>query len=114
MIFTYPDGTQTVISTALDARSANTAVITGTEGRIVLREPWGRICPVEVIRNDGTAHTTLLPHSGIGLRHQAGEVGLRLRAGELESPVITLDETLTVMRTLDRVRERIGLAYPGE
>jgi hypothetical protein len=28
--------------------------------------------------------------------------------------VITLDETLTIMRTFDRVRERIGLTYPGE
>jgi predicted dehydrogenase len=114
MIFTYADGAQTLVSTSLDARSANTAVITGTEGRIVLREPWGRICPVELILNDGTVHTTVLPHTGIGLRHQAEEVGLRLRAGETQSPVITLDETPTVMRTLDRVRERIGLAYPGE
>jgi predicted dehydrogenase len=114
MIFSYADGAQTVVSTSLDARSANTAVITGSEGRIVLSEPWGRTCPVQLILNDGTAHTTLLPHEGIGLRHQANEVGLRLRAGELESPVITLDETLTIMRTLDRVRERIGLTYPGE
>lgn len=114
MIFSYADGAQTVVSTSLDARSANTAVITGSEGRIVLSEPWGRTCPVQLILNDGTAHTTLLPHEGIGLRHQASEVGLRLRAGELESPVITLDETLTIMRTLDRVRERIGLTYPGE
>ena len=114
MIFSYADGAQTVVSTSLDARSANTAVITGSEGRIVLGEPWGRTCPVQLILNDGTAHTTLLPHEGNGLRHQANEVGLRLRAGELESPVITLDETLTIMRTLDRVRERVGLTYPGE
>ncbi|HTJ70184.1 MAG TPA: Gfo/Idh/MocA family oxidoreductase [Actinospica sp.] len=114
MILTYDDGAQSVISTSLDARSANTAVITGTEGRIVLSQPWARVCPVELIRNDGTVETTQLPHEGIGLRHQAAEVGLRLRAGELESPVMPLDETLTIMRTFDRVRERIGLTYPGE
>jgi predicted dehydrogenase len=114
MIFAYADGVHAAITTALDARGANTAVIIGTEGRIVLREPWARMCPVELILNDGTTHTTLLPHTGFGLRHQASEVGRCLRAGELESPVITLDETLAIMRTLDRVRERIGLAYPGE
>ena len=114
MVFSYDDGAQTIISTSLDARSGNRAVITGSEGRIVLSEPWGRICPVEVVRNDGFAYTTVAPHEGSGLRHQASEVGQRLRAGELESPVITLDETLTIMRTLDRVRERIGLTYPGE
>ena len=114
MILAYPGGAHAVISTSLDARSVNTATIAGTEGRIVLSQPWGRTCPVELILNDGTAHTTLLPHQGNGLRHQAAEVGRCLRAGELESPVITLDETLSIMRTLDLVRERIGLRYPGE
>lgn len=114
LILDYPGGAHAVISTSLDARSANTAVITGTEGRIVLSQPWARTCPVELHLNDGTVHTTLLPHEGIGLRHQAAEVGRCLRAGELETPVITLDETLTIMRTLDRVRAQVGVRYPSE
>jgi predicted dehydrogenase len=114
MLFVYPGGAHGVITTSLDARSANYAAINGTEGKIVLTEPWGRICPVQVVMNDGTSHTTTLPHEGHGLRHQAEEVGRRLRAGETESPVVPLGETLAVMRTLDLVRERIGLVYPGE
>ncbi|MBR7835960.1 Gfo/Idh/MocA family oxidoreductase [Actinospica durhamensis] len=114
MVFQYPDGAQAVVTTALDLRSANTATIVGTEGRIVITQPWARTSPVEVIALDGTSHTTHLPHEGHGLRHQAAEVGARLRAGELESPVMPLDETLAIMRTLDLVRERIGLRYPGE
>ena len=58
--------------------------------------------------------TTALPHAGHGLRHQAAEIGRLLREGLTQSPVIPLDETLAVMRTLDLVRERIGLRYPGE
>lgn len=114
MVFEYPGGAHTVISTSLDARSANKASITGTKGHIVLSQPWARTSPVEVILNDDAAYTTTLPHQGNGLRHQADEVGRCLRAGELESPVLPLDETLAVMRTLDLVRERIGLRYPGE
>jgi hypothetical protein len=34
-----------------------------------------------------------------------------LRAGETESPLVPLDGTLAVMRTLDAVRERIGVRY---
>jgi hypothetical protein len=37
-----------------------------------------------------------------------------LRAGDLESPLVPLDGTLSVMRTLDTVRDRIGVRYPGE
>ena len=114
MVFEYPNGAHAAISTSLDARGANRAAITGTEGHIVLSRPWARVSPVELILNDGRTYTTTLPHQGIGLRHQAAEVGRRMRAGELESPVIPLDETLAVMRTLDLVRERIGLKYPGE
>jgi predicted dehydrogenase len=114
MIFEYPGGAHAAISTSLDAKGANVASISGSGGHIVLSEPWARICPVELVLNGGRTYTTTLPHPGHGLRYQAAEVGRRLRAGELESPVIPLDETLAVMRTLDLVRERIGLRYPGE
>ncbi|HEX4789215.1 MAG TPA: Gfo/Idh/MocA family oxidoreductase [Actinospica sp.] len=114
MLFVYPGGAHGVISTSLDARSPNAASINGTDGRIVIPRPWGRISPVELIMNDGTTLVTTLPHEGHGLRHQAAEVARALRAGETESPVVPLDESLAVMRTLDLVRERIGLVYPGE
>jgi len=48
------------------------------------------------------------------MEYEAAEVGRCLRAGALESAVMPLDETLTIMRTLDRVRAQIGLRYPGE
>lgn len=37
-----------------------------------------------------------------------------LRAGETESPLVPLDGTLAVMRTLDAIRDRVGVRYPGE
>jgi len=37
-----------------------------------------------------------------------------LREGRLESPVMPLDETLSIMRTLDQVRAQWGLRYLGE
>jgi len=114
MLLVYPGGAHGVITTSLDARSANTAAVNGTEGRILVPQPWGRTSAVELITNDGVIRSTTLPQEGHGLRHQAAEVGRRLRAGETESPVVPLDETLAVMRTLDLVRERIGLTYPGE
>jgi predicted dehydrogenase len=114
MVLGYPGGAHAVITTTLSSRSPNAVSVTGTEGRIVLPRAWGRTSPVELTLLDGTVESTELPHQGHGLRHQAGELGRCLRAGLTESPVIPLDETLSVMRTLDLVRERIGLRYPGE
>jgi predicted dehydrogenase len=114
MVLQYPDGAHALVTTSLELRGGNTATISGTEGRIVISQPWARTSPVELILLDGTTYLTHLPHEGHGLRHQAAEVGARLRAGETESPVMPWHETLSVMRTLDAVRERIGLRYPGE
>ena len=35
-----------------------------------------------------------------------------MRAGKKESDTMPLDETLAVIKTLDTVREEIGLKYP--
>ncbi|HZU55089.1 MAG TPA: Gfo/Idh/MocA family oxidoreductase [Actinocrinis sp.] len=113
-VFGYRSGAQALISTALDARTANTASITGTKGRIDIAD-WadGRL-PAKLTLLDGTTQNLEFPREGKGLRFQAAEVGRCLRAGETESPVMPLDETLSIMRTLDLMREQIGLRYPGE
>jgi dihydrodiol dehydrogenase / D-xylose 1-dehydrogenase (NADP) len=37
-----------------------------------------------------------------------------LREGALESPVMPLEESLSIMRTLDEIRAQWGLHYPVE
>ena len=51
---------------------------------------------------------------GNGYNYEAAEVARRLRAGELESGIVPLDETLSIMETMDRVREQVGLKYQFE
>lgn len=113
-IFGYPGGAHALVTTALDSRTSNTASITGTKGRIDLVD-WadGRL-PAKLTLLDGTTQSLEFPREGKGLRLQAAEVGRCLRAGETQSPVMPLDETLSIMRTLDLIRQQIGLRYPGE
>ncbi len=59
---------------------------------------------------DAVEHVEV-PHVGNGLRHQAAEVGRCLREGLTESPVLTLDETVSIMETMDEIRRQIGLDY---
>jgi len=37
-----------------------------------------------------------------------------LKAGKTESDIMPLDETISVMRTMDGIRAAWGLTYPGE
>ena len=55
-----------------------------------------------------------LPLAGNGYNYQAAAVMECLRAGELESSVMPLDESLAIMQLLDRLRAQISLVYPGE
>jgi predicted dehydrogenase len=51
---------------------------------------------------------------GTGLAHEALEVVRCLRAGEIESPLVPLDDTLALMRQMDRIRAAVGVRYPNE
>ncbi len=113
-VFGYADGAHALVTTALDARTVNGASITGTLGRIDLAHYAGGCATLELSLLDGTVERGEFAIEGVGLRLQAVEVGRCLRAGETESPVMPLDETLSIMRTLDTVRGQIGLRYPGE
>lgn len=46
------------------------------------------------------------------MKFQVAEAVSRIRAGQTESDVMPLDETISVMGILDEVRDQIGLVYP--
>jgi hypothetical protein len=49
-----------------------------------------------------------------GYNYEAEEVMSCLRSHKIESEVMPLDETLSIMKTLDRIRAQWGLRYPME
>jgi hypothetical protein len=48
------------------------------------------------------------------LCYEAQEVQRCLHEGKTESPDMTWDETLTIMRTMDEIRKQVGVVYPEE
>ncbi len=48
---------------------------------------------------------------GTGLANEALEVVRCLRNGETESPLVPLDDTVALMRQMDRIREQVGVRY---
>jgi predicted dehydrogenase len=59
-------------------------------------------------------HRERLRVEGNGYNYEAAEVMRCLRAGELESKLMPLDETIAIMAIMDEVRSAWGLRYPGE
>ena len=113
MIFQYDGGAHAVLTTTLLAASGNPAAIYGTAARIEIDGWFYTPTAFRVIARDGAELERFEePYEGRGLRGEAAEVGRCLRAGLLESPLLPLDETYTIMQAMDEVRRQIGLSYP--
>ncbi len=103
MLFSYASGAQAVLSSTLFAKSPTRAAIVGTEARIEIEGDFYTPTASTLIPRTGEPTRFEEPHEGRGLHHQADEVARCLREGLLESPLMPLDETVSIMETMDAV-----------
>jgi predicted dehydrogenase len=109
----YRNGSMGVIKAAITASLACEARISGTDGWIRLPAFMHRPEWIEV----GTARGVERIDAGFegeGLRFQVMEVHRCLAEGQLESPVMPLDETVAIASVLDEIRRQIGVVYPDD
>jgi predicted dehydrogenase len=114
VILGYDQGQLAVLHTAVRTGTPQEAILMGTKGWIRIHSPWWRPDTLGLSiqgREDEVIH---LPFEGNGYNYEAAEVMNCLRAGRLESDTLPLDETLTIMKTMDRIRAQWGLKYPME
>ena len=109
----HPNGALAAVKAAIATSLTCTARITGTLGTIEL--PAFMHCPgsLTVVRL-GQREVIETPWPGGGWQYQVEEVHRCLAAGEVESSSMPLSESLSILDTLDAIREQIGLRFPGE
>jgi predicted dehydrogenase len=113
IVLSYGDRAQATLSTTLWSKTPTTASISGTEGFIAVESSFYEPTSFRVQRRDGRVWQFEQPGAK-GLQYEAAEVARRVAAGETQSPLMTWDGTVEVMRTMDAVRAQIGVVYPGE
>lgn len=112
MLFGYPGGEMAQLSCAIMTGMPNEMSIIGEEGYIHLPRAW--YAQEAKLHLPGQEAISLeIPIVGNGYNYEAAEVVTCLRAGRQESENMPLDESLALMATLDRVRKKIGLVFPG-
>lgn len=114
MIMKFRSGALAVLSSTFLADTPVEAVIAGTEGRIQMRNRFHNfVANVELVTGDDEIKS-LDTHreAGFGFQFEARHVGECLRKGLTESPLMTLQHSLDLMETLDRVRQVAGIKYP--
>ena len=114
-IFGYDDGRIASMLSASDTLGPNTATVIGTSARIEIDPVWYNPTSFRVVAADGTILEQFRSDViGRGMHFQAEAVERLVAEGNLRGDLLTIDESVAIMGTLDTIREQIGLRYPGE
>ncbi len=118
----YDSGAVAALTSTMTAWSPRTASIATDRGRIDVPAPFHHPTTVTWTPSDADPDLGLPddpveisePLIGTGLAHEALEVVRCLRNGETESPLVPLEDTLALMRQMDRIRDQIGVRYASD
>jgi predicted dehydrogenase len=111
--FTYASGAHAQVRSSFRAALASAGFLAGTAGSLEVAPRLHRSTQLVLRRLGHDDVVEHLPYSGPGLHFQLAHVARCIAGGRTESPVMPLDETVEILRTLDAIRERIGLDYTG-
>ncbi|MCB8939611.1 MAG: Gfo/Idh/MocA family oxidoreductase [Ardenticatenaceae bacterium] len=113
-IWQYADGAQAVLTSTQRLERPCDAFITGSQGYIKLHANFWHSRTLTFKQSGQEAEVVQIPYEGNGYGYQVREVHACLRAGKLESAVVTQADTLEIMTLLDEMRGQWGLVYPQE
>jgi predicted dehydrogenase len=108
MLLGYEGGQQAVLATSIRTQLPLSASIGGDAGLIEIGEAFWSDTTYTLRTPDGSRETRTEPKEGNGYVPMLRAVHEALSNGWLEHPLCTLDDSLALMRTVDRVRAALG------
>jgi predicted dehydrogenase len=114
IVLRHAGGRHSLLHTSLVGHDDNRAVIIGSAGRLEIPAPFHQQQPVDIVTADGAVRQVDVPPVGHGLHFEAQEVARCWRAGVLESPLMPLQDTVSILETLDQIRCQAGLPAAGD
>ena len=112
--FEYESGATASVHCSSRVRMKNQARIYGTKGSITLHE-YFLCCSRLTLEIEGKkARVVELPYPGKGMQFEAEHVHQCLQKGKQQSNLMSLDESLAIMQTMDRIRKQWKLKYANE
>jgi len=114
MIFGYEGGAMAVLTCAVQTETLFEATIYGTDGYIKIPHMFFQPDRIIVKAGQGQEKEIKFERLGNGYSYEAAEVMRCLRDGEVECPIMPLDASIAIMKTMDQVRQQWGLVYPME
>ena len=111
-IFKYKTGAQAILNTTMINSTPCRAIISGDKGWLEINPIFYAPTSFKVILLNGERKEYSNKYTGHGLREQAIEFAACIDKGFNESPILSHDESLQIMSTMDKIRKLIGLNLP--
>ena len=113
MLLQYADGAIADLSAAILLRKPNEGFVYGDKGYAYLPRFYA---PQQIrLHLHGKEPETIeTPYLGNGFEEQIAHVHDCVRQGLLQSPIVTPQDTLFVLRQMDAIRRKIGVRYPQD
>ena len=115
LIFEYESGAQASLTTCMSAAGPVTATVVGTFGRIEIDAPFYNQTSFKVFNQGGEVIQSYDEKiKGVGRQYQGLHLEKCVAAGLLESPVLSVTESVEIMKVMDALRAQMGVKYPTE
>jgi predicted dehydrogenase len=115
MIFEYEGGAQASLTACMSAAGPVTAAVVGTFGRIEIDQTFYNQTSFRVYNQGGEVIQSYSEKiAGVGRQYQGLHLEKCVAAGLKESPVMSISESVEIMKLMDAIRAEIGVKYPTE
>ncbi len=114
IIFRYDNGAHAILETSMVTAGPVAATIHGTQGRIEIDRPFYEQTSFTVFNLENEVLNRYEGKiEGRGMHYQALHVEECITAGLLESPIMTLTESVAIMKVMDEIRSQTDISYTG-
>jgi len=115
IIFEYENGAQATLTTCMSAAGPVTGAVVGTFGRIEIDNAFYNQTSFRVLNQGGEViHSYNEKIKGIGRQYQGLHLEKCVAEGLAESPIMSITESVEIMKIMDALRAQIGVKYPTE
>lgn len=110
----HANGAVAAMFCSVTAKSPQTATIVGTSGHITMRSPFWCSEELTLTINGRKPEIRCFPLLGNGFNYETEHFMELIRSGANESPLHSMKRSISIMETLDNIRQQINLSYPFE
>jgi predicted dehydrogenase len=108
----YDDNRLAVLYSSVVAQTEIVASVYGEKGNLVFDPWWYMPVPFKIITPEGKEQRVPVKFEGNGYNYEAAALIRCLEQGKIQSDMMSWDDSLLLIDTLDAIRKEIRLVYP--